>query len=176
MRIAFHSRLRAGIRNKRILPAGESGALMAEMTTKQRALKMLDRRDYARAELQKKLVEKGEPPEAAAEAVERLAELGFVDDARYAALVVRQYAGKGYGAKRVRMELQRRGVPRELWDEALTQMPDQSDRLDCLLRQKLGGDFDRASIKKATDALARRGYAWDAISAALERLRNEELE
>lgn len=149
---------------------------MAELTTKQRALKMLDRRDYSRAELIRKLVEKGEEEAAAEEAVDYLVSLGFVDDRRYAGLVVRQYAGKGYGHRRVKMELQRHLVPRELWDEALEQMPEQDDRIDRFLRHKLSPDTDRAEIKKATDALARRGYGWDEISAALERFRNEEFE
>ncbi len=141
--------------------------------TKNRALRMLDRRDYSRAELKKKLVEKGERAEDADAVVERLAELGVVDDRRYASLVVREYAGKGYGERRVRMELQRRGVPRELLDEALTEMPEQEDTLLSLLRRKLGEDFDRADIKRATDSLARKGYGWDEIASALQRLRDE---
>lgn len=141
--------------------------------TKNKALRMLDRRDYSRAELTKKLLEKGETPEDAEAVVSRLAELGVVDDQRYAALVVRQYAGKGYGSRRVRMELTRRGVPRELLDEALAQMPRQDEALDTLLKRKLGGSFDRADVKRATDALARKGYGWDEIASALQRLRDE---
>lgn len=142
-----------------------------EKTTKQRALEMLDRRDYSCAELKKKLLEKGESPEDAEDAVSYLASLGFVDDQRYASLVVRQYAGKGYGARRVRMELMRRGLSREIIDEALGEMPAQDDTLDRLLAQKLRGSFDRADVKKATDALVRKGYGYDEISAALRRLR-----
>ena len=66
------------------------------MTAKERALALLDRRDYSRAELLKKLLAKGEEEAEATAAVERLAELGFVDDARYAPIVVRHYAAKGY--------------------------------------------------------------------------------
>jgi regulatory protein len=134
---------------------------------------MLDRRDYSRAELVKKLVEKGEPREDAEAVADRLAELGVVDDRRYAALVVRQYAGKGYGVRRVREELTRRGVPRELLDAALAEMPAQDDAVLTLLRRKLGGSFDRADVKRATDALARKGYGWDEIASALQRLRDE---
>ena len=140
--------------------------------TKNRALRMLDRRDYSRAELTKKLVEKGETAENAEEVVSRLAELGVVDDRRYAALVVRQYAGKGYGVRRVRMELIRRGVPRELLDAALDEMPAQEDTLLNLLRRKLGDSFESADVKRATDALARKGYDWDEIASALQRLRD----
>lgn len=140
------------------------------MTAKERALAMLDRRDYSRAELLRKLREKGEDETEAAEAVDRLVELGFVDDARYAPIIVRRCAAKGYGPQRVRQELLRRGIPRELWDEAMAQMPVQDDAVDRLLRSRLKSDRpDRAELKRASDYLLRRGYGWDEIRAALAR-------
>ena len=144
------------------------------MTAKERALAMLDRRDYSRAELLKKLAEKGVEETEAAEAVERLAELGFVDDARYAPIIVRHYAAKGYGPQRVRQELQKRGIPKDLWDEAMEQMPAQDDTVDRLLRSKLKSESpDRAELKKAQDFLLRKGYGWDEIKAALGRYNSE---
>lgn len=142
---------------------------------KKRALWLLDKRDYSRAELIGKLTEKGYTDAAAETAVDRLAELGYVDDARYAPIVVRHYAAKGYGARRVRQELQRRGIPKELWDAALEEMPAQDETVDQLLRSRLRGadPGDRAALKRATDALVRKGYGWDDISAAVERLREE---
>ena len=142
---------------------------------KQKALSLLDRRDYSRAELRRKLAEKGFDDAASERAVERLAELGFVDDARYAPIVVRHYAAKGYGAQRIRAELQRRGVSKELWDEAMEELPPQEGTLDRLLRARLRGadPGDRAALKKATDALCRKGFGWDEISAAVERIRAE---
>jgi len=144
------------------------------MTAKERALAMLDRRDYSAAELRKKLVEKGEDEAEAAAAVERLTELGFVDDARYAPLVVRHYAAKGYGPRRVLQELQARGIPRELWDAAMEQMPVQDDAVDRLLRSRLKSDApDRAELKRASDFLLRKGYGWDEIKAAVARYHAE---
>ena len=142
---------------------------------KQKALSLLDRRDYSRAELLRKLAEKGFDDTAAARAVDRLVELGFVDDARYAPIVVRHYAAKGYGAQRIRGELQRRGIPKELWDGALAEMPAQNETVDRLLRARLrGADLsDRDALRKATDALRRKGYGWDEITAAVERLHAE---
>ena len=142
---------------------------------KKRALWLLDKRDYSRHELMGKLTEKGYTDATAEAAVDRLVELGFVDDARYAPIVVRHYAAKGYGARRVQQELQRRGIPKELWDAALEEMPAQDDTVDQLLRSKLRGadPVDRAALKRATDALLRKGYGWDDISAAVERLREE---
>ena len=139
------------------------------MTAKERALALLDRRDYSRAELLKKLLEKGEDEAEATAAVDRLEELGFVDDARYAPIVVRHYAAKGYGARRVQQELARRGIPKELWDEAMAQMPAQDDTIDRLLQSKLRGEVDRAALKRASDFLLRKGYGWDEIKSALER-------
>ena len=140
------------------------------MTAKERALALLDRRDYSRAELLKKLLEKGEDEAEATAAVDRLAELGFVDDARYAPLVVRHYAAKGYGARRVQQELARRGIPKELWDAAMAQMPAQDDTIDRLLRNRLrDGEADRAALKRASDFLLRKGYGWDEIQSALTR-------
>lgn len=145
---------------------------------KRKALSLLDRRDYSRAELLQKLAEKGYTDAAAADAVDRLVELGFVDDARYAPIVVRHYAAKGYGAQRIRGELRRRGIPKELWDAAMAEMPAQDETVDRLLRARLKGadPGDRAALKRATDALLRRGYGWDEISAAVERLKAEQTE
>ena len=143
---------------------------------KRKALSLLDRRDYSRAELLRKLDEKGYDAAAAEEAVDRLVYLGFVDDARYAPIVVRHYAAKGYGAQRIRGELQRRGIAKELWDAAMAEMPQQDETLDRLLRSRLKGApaSDRDALRKATDALRRKGYGWDEISAAVERMRAEE--
>ena len=110
---------------------------------KQKALSLLDRRDYSRAELLRKLDEKGYDAAAAEEAVDRLVYLGFVDDARYAPIVVRHYAAKGYGAQRIRGELQRRGIPKELWDTAMAEMPQQDETLDRLLRAGRSGGLVR---------------------------------
>jgi len=144
------------------------------MTAKERALKMLDRRDYSRSELIRKLTEKDVDEAEATAAVDRLVELGFVDDARYAPIIVRHYAAKGYGPQRVRQELQRRGIPKELWDAAMQEMPAQDDTVDRLLRTKLRSETpDRAELKRASDFLLRKGYSWDDVKAALSRYHSE---
>lgn len=147
---------------------------MSFENTKNRAIRMLDRRDYGRDELIDKLIQKGEDPADSESAADYLVELGLVDDARYAALLVRHYAQKGYGRSRVKTELYRRKIPKTLWDEALCEMPEQDDIIDRLLKSKLRGDVnDRAALKKATDALSRRGFSWSEIKSAIERLRAE---
>lgn len=96
--------------------------------------------------------------------------VGFIDDERYAAMVVRHYAAKGYGVGRVREELRRRKLDRELWDAALAELPEPDETVDALLRAKLRGKAaDRDTIRKAGAALVRRGFTWEAVKAATDR-------
>ena len=96
---------------------------------KARALRIINARPMSREELRKRLVEKGETPENAEECAEWLCQMGLINDAEYAGSVVRHYAAKGYGASRIKQELRRHGVSRELWDEAMEQMPEQDEYL-----------------------------------------------
>ena len=142
---------------------------------KDRAMRIISARPMSERELYDRLVEKGESEQNAAASVAYLIGLHFLDDTEYAAMVVRHYAAKGYGARRVRDELYRRKIPRELWDEALEQMPEQEEEIDRLLRARLRGTEapDRVTLKKATDALLRRGFSWDEVRAAVNRYQAE---
>ena len=134
---------------------------------KARALRIINARPMSREELRKRLGEKGETPENAEECAEWLCQMGLINDTEYAGSVVRHYAAKGYGASRIKQELRRHGVSRELWDEAMEQMPEQDEYLARFLRSRLSDPGDRAQVKKVSDALFRRGYSWDQIKHAL---------
>jgi len=123
--------------------------------------------------LTEKLLRKGEDEETAAFCADWLEERGFLDDEGYAAAVARHYSSKGYGAGRVRAELSRRGVSRELWEDALEQMPDSRDKLDRLVAAKLKDPEDREQVRKLSASLARRGFSWEEIRAALRRCHAE---
>ncbi len=113
-----------------------------------------------------------------AEAVaDRLTDLGLLNDGEYAGTVARHYAAKGYGVRKIRDELYRRGVPRDHWEDALRELEPDEGQIDRLARQRLrDGEPTRENLKKVSDYLARRGYGWEEISAALDRLREEEWE
>ena len=134
-----------------------------------KALEMLSRRPYSRRELKDKLLRKGLDEAQAEDCVDWLCEHGFLDDAEYAGAVARHYAAKGYGAGRVRSELQRRGVERELWGESLAEMGDGTEQLDAYLARRLKDPSDRDEVRKIGAALFRRGYSWEEIRAALRR-------
>ena len=143
---------------------------MTAEETRKKALSLLERRDYGSEELCAKLVEKGVEPDEARAAVRYMVRVGFIDDERYAAMVVRHYAAKGYGVGRVREELRRRKLDRELWDAALAELPEPDETVDALLRAKLRGKAaDRDTIRKAGAALMRRGFTWEAVKAATDR-------
>ncbi len=106
----------------------------------------------------------------AEEVAGRMEELGLLNDREYAAAIVAHYTAKGFGARKLRDELYRRGVPREHWEDALGEADRDQDQLDELVRRKLrGAEPTRENLKKVSDYLARRGFGWEEISAALER-------
>ena len=136
---------------------------------KQRALKILERRDVSRKMLLDKLAEKGVSESDAAEVAGWLCGLGVVNDERFAGLVVRHYAAKGYGERRIREELFRRGIDRELWDAALAELPETDDTVDRLFAAKLRGDASPENLQRTQNYLLRRGFSWEEIRAAAER-------
>ena len=128
-------------------------------------------RMLSRRELSDRLRRRGAEPEEAAEIAGRMEELGAVDDAAYAGVVVRHYAAMGYGRGRVEQELYRRGIPKELWEAALGGLPDSREAIDRFLQSRCGGHApDRAERKRLSDALLRRGFSWEDIRPALNRL------
>ncbi len=139
-----------------------------------KALHMVLTRPYARAELARRLTAKGAPEHHVTAVADRLERAGLINDAQYARALVERYSGKGYGVLKIRDELCRRGVPRAHWADALAGAEDPADRLDTLVRSRLEGrDPDRKELKRVFDALARRGYPWQDISAALRRYGTE---
>lgn len=139
-----------------------------------KAARLASGRMLSRKELTDKLSRKGIDPDTAEETADWLESLGAVDDVAYAGVIARHYAASGYGPGRVRQELQKRGVSRELWDDALSQLPDSADAIDRFLQKKLSGRTpDRALLKKLSDALLRRGFSWSDIRPALNRLGEE---
>ena len=136
-----------------------------------KAIELLARKPQSRRELERKLREWEASEEELGAICDRMEELGYLNEPEYAGRIVRHYAQKGFGERKIRDELYRRGVPRELWDEALEQIgeADSAAAIDAFLEKKLRGSRDPKEIKRASDALARRGFAWPEISDALRR-------
>lgn len=136
--------------------------------TRESAAGMIGRRALSKKELQDRLVKKGADQEDAQNAVDWLEEIGAVDDASYAGVIARHYAGRGYGSARVKEELRRRGVDRSLWADALAELPEAEEAIIAYVRKRSHGDLsDPKELKRLTDALVRRGFSWGDIRSAL---------
>ncbi len=145
-----------------------------------KALDLIAARPLSRKELTDKLTARPRDREKAAATAEEAAaaadwleEMGYLDDADYARRVVEHYSARGCGPAKLRDELYRRGVPRDRWDDALAAQEPPEGAIDALLQKRLRGadPSDPRALKRAADALARRGYRWEEIQEGLERYR-----
>lgn len=146
-----------------------------EASARERAVRIISAAPVSRRELQSRLVRKGETEEHAQQAVQWLDDLRLLDDEQVALQVVRSGAAKGYGAARIRQMLYEKKIPKELWDGALAALPPREEAIDEFLRRRFcGAKPDQKELKRATDALLRRGHSWSDIRSALERYAPEE--
>lgn len=144
---------------------------------KEKALNLLTGKPMSRRELERKLEQWEATEEESAAICDRMEELGFLNDEAYAQTVVRHYSAKGYGERKLRDELYRRGVPREHWEQALDQARDPEEAIRAFVEKKLAGKAgDPKELKKVSDALIRRGYRWQEISPVLDRWRQDSWE
>ena len=135
---------------------------------------MLGRRALSKKEIKDRLAKKGTSEEDAEETVEWLENIGAVDDAAYARMLARYYGSRGYGYARVRQELQKRGVPRELWEEAFEELPESEAVIETIVEKKLQGKEPTVeNIKKLADMLLRRGFGWNEVQNVLRRYRED---
>ncbi len=141
-----------------------------QMSAKMRAVRIVSASSVSRRDLQDRLVRKGEDPEQAKEAVAWMEELRLVDDRNTAESVVRSCIARGYGLQRAKQALYEKRIPKEYWSEVLEDYPDQLDAILKFLRSRLDADSDEKEIKKATDALLRRGHSYGTIRQALSML------
>lgn len=140
------------------------------MSAKMRAVRIVAASNVSKRDLEERLVHKGETPEQAREAVQWMTDLDLLDDARVAEQVVSRCISRGYGIARARQALFEKKVPKKYWDEALADYPDQIEKIVEFLRQRLDGDSDNRAVKKAIDALLRRGHSYVHIRSALSCL------
>ncbi len=142
--------------------------------TRAAAADLIGKRAMSRRDLERKLQEKGANEAEARYAAEWLEAIGALNDAEYAAALARHYSGRGYGPARVREKLYEKGIPRELWEDALEQIPENDGQIDAFLTGKLRGrEPDEKEKRRLTNALLRRGYPWGDIKAAWTRLGEE---
>ncbi len=142
---------------------------------KRRAMYILASRDHSKKELYDKL-SKSYPPELCEQTVELMEEYGYIDERRYAQKLYGRYIEKGWGKPKIRFELRRRGLP----ESCIRENEQEYDREDLiekmteLIEKKYLNKLDLsdpASVRRIIAAMARRGYDYDDIKAAVKRVK-----
>ena len=100
-----------------------------EMSAKMRAVRIVSASSVSKRDLEQRLIHKGEVPEQAKAAVEWMEELDLLDDRKTAEQIVSSCIRKGYGMARAKQALYEKRIPRQYWQEALADYPDQMDEM-----------------------------------------------
>ena len=141
---------------------------------RERCLTLLSYKSYTRGMLLDRLRREHTEERAALAAVERMEELGLLDDEDYALRCSRDLVRlKGYGPVRVRQELARRRVSRAIIDRALEQFSPEEfqENLQAHLGKKYARDLASPKGKaRALNAALRLGYSYEEARAAVSRL------
>ena len=141
-----------------------------KMSAKMRAVRIVSATSVSKRDLQQRLIQKGEDPEQAREAVQWMSDLSLLDDSKVAEQVVARCISKGYGLARAKQALFEKKVPKEFWEDALTDYPDQEEKIEDFLRARISDPRDQREVKKAVDALMRRGHSYGAVRRVLNQL------
>ena len=145
-----------------------------EMSAKMRAVRIVSASSVSKRDLEYRLVQKGEDPKQAKQAVEWMSDLNLLDDAKTAEQIVHRCIHKGYGLARAKQALYEKRIPKEFWADALLEYPDQTDKILEFLRIRLKDGRDEREVRRATDALLRRGHSYQEIRRAMQKLNFDE--
>lgn len=143
---------------------------------RERALYLLDAREYSYTELFKKL-EVNYDEDICYEVLNRLAELGLINDRRYAERLGEYLIEKKcFGRYRASQEMYRRGLSREIINETLDKYDEDSVvRLYELVKEKYERYMtDEKGINKVRNALVRKGFSYDDINVVIKTVLDEE--
>lgn len=142
------------------------------------ALRALARRAHARFDLRRRLLQKQHPPHAVDEALDRLSDVGLLDDARFAVDYAAAKARRGRGPARLVRDLQSQGVDRRIAEEAVrtslaAEGVDPADAVRALAEKRarqLAGLPAPVRKRRLVAFLARRGFSGGDIREVVESL------
>lgn len=139
---------------------------------RERALYLLDVRDYSFVELYQKL-EKNYDEDICIKVCKNMAELRLINDRRYAESLARQlFEVKRVGMFKAKQELKRRGLSDKIIEEVTEPYADEEEsfsRLEELVERKYERYLtDEKGVKKVKNALLRQGYRYSEINAVLD--------
>ncbi|MGN6612245.1 MAG: regulatory protein RecX [Angustibacter sp.] len=144
-------------------------------------LRQLTMAPRSRAQLADKLAQRGADEAVAERVLDRFEEVGLVDDAAFAEVLVRsQRTGRGLGRRALAQELRRKGVDDETARASLETIDEESERelarglVERRLRSLHGVPYDK-QVSRLMGMLARKGYPGGlALSVVREALAGAE--
>lgn len=143
---------------------------------KSRALYLLGDMPRTEKQLREKLEKTGYPSDVIDEVIEYVKEYHFIDDLQYAKDYIASKS-RSKSKRVVSMELQRKGISKEILEE--TQDYFSKETQDALLEQLIAKkkiDLETASreeLHKLYQHLLRKGFSYEDIRSAIERVRSD---
>jgi regulatory protein len=139
---------------------------------RQRAIRLLARREHSRAELKRKLAAYG-TEEDIANVLTQLETEGLLSDARAAGAYVRAHAGR-FGATRLRQDLRSRGLDPQLADADLAALGDELERARAVWAKKFPlAPADAHEWARQARFLQSRGFATEVVRKLLKNPEGE---
>ena len=140
-----------------------------ERRAKEKALWLISYRSHSKKELRDKISRTCDR-QSAEKAVERMEELGLVNDRDYAERCAQTLIFTKHMSKRgAAMELRRKGIESEIIDEVLDDIEvDEREQIQAVIERKYPKIDDEKIRRRAVAALQRLGYGWEDIKAVIE--------
>ncbi len=134
-------------------------------------IQLLARREYSRKELEERFIGRVADEAMLQKVLDRMVDEGYQSDQRCAGMIVRQRLGQGYGERRVRFDLQQKGIAGALIDQVLEEEAvDWFEQAKAWAERKYSGRpaEDMKEKAKRVRHLQGRGFGYDEIRYALE--------
>ncbi|MDR2017028.1 MAG: recombination regulator RecX [Burkholderiales bacterium] len=157
------------------MPRDPEDSRKKPLSLKDTAIRMLARRDYGRAELAQRLLQRGATADEVEPVLDEMMELGFLSDARYAESLVRQKQGR-YAKRAIAHTLKERGLDRDTAEAALSTLEttDEADEALALWRKRFNAPpQDERERNRQLRFLLSRGYSTAVAFKVLKIVRSE---
>lgn len=170
--------LSQGIKNGYEISCDELNELTSKINARRafnKAVDLLSRRDHSKKELSDKLKQKGFGSDFD-EVFEKLESYGYLDDERFARNYTKQLIEfKSFGKMRIKQELFKKGIDRDLISEILEEIQiDENDLVDLIERKYKRNLYDEKGVKRTFNTLVRLGYSYSEIKSALSQIQLQE--
>lgn len=135
---------------------------------KERILRLVNRRDYSRHELEERLARDGYDSEVRTEVLDDLVECRIVNDSRFAEVYVRSKVSAGWGIERIVRELGMRGIDvgdLEGWPYEFIDPDAELERAVAVAQKKCSGSR-RLTYQQVARFLLGRGFSYNVACGA----------